>query len=66
MIISQGAHHSDLGGPFNPVPDLKTDTPSLVAARAFEIATLTQWVADFHKERLAAKKDVTANIAHRF
>jgi len=26
----------------------------------------TQWVADFHKERLAAKKDVTANIAHRF
>jgi lysosomal Pro-X carboxypeptidase len=55
VIIDQGAHHSDLGGPMNPVPNALTDTPSLVAARQFEIDTLHSWVAAFHEERRAAK-----------
>ena len=40
VVISLGAHHSDLGGPMNPVPDPKTDTQSLNDAREFEILTL--------------------------
>ena len=39
---------------YNPVPDAD-DTPELIAARAFEIATLKSWVAAFHAERAAAK-----------
>jgi len=55
VVIDQGAHHSDLGGPMNPVPNPASDTPSLVAARQFEVDTLNEWVAAFHAERRAAK-----------
>ncbi len=54
VIIDQGAHHSDLGGPYNPVPS-SLDTPSLVAARQFEIDTLNAWVKEANEERAAAK-----------
>jgi hypothetical protein len=51
VLIDQGAHHSDLGGPYNPVPDPETDTPSLVAARALEIEILNGWVREAAEER---------------
>ena len=54
VFIKGGAHHSDLGNNYNPVPDAD-DTPELIAAREFEIATLKGWVAAFHAERAAAK-----------
>jgi hypothetical protein len=52
--IEGGAHHSDLGNNYNPVPT-KDDTPALVAARQLEISILNEWVAAFHAERSAAK-----------
>ena len=51
VVISLGAHHSDLGGPMNPVPDPKTDTQSLNDAREFEILTLRRWIDEIKKER---------------
>ena len=66
VIINQGAHHSDLGGPYNPLPDSLTDTPSLIAAREFEILTLKRWVQAFHEERRAAKEGIAARRAHWF
>ena len=56
LIIEGGAHHSDLGGPYNPVVDPSTDTPALVKAREFEIATLKKWSAQVRKERLEASQ----------
>ena len=53
LMIEGGAHHSDLGGPGNPVPDAMTDLPSLTKAREFEIATLAGWVAEVKGERKA-------------
>ena len=55
--IVGGAHHSDIGNNFNPIPT-PDDEPALIAARAFETATLTSWVRDFHAERAAAKARV--------
>ena len=66
VLIDQGAHHSDLGESANPVPDPQRDTPALVAAREFEIETLRGWIADFHKERRAAKARLAANERHHF
>ena len=42
IVISLGAHDSDLGGPMNP----KTDThlKSLIDVRKFEIQTLRKWI----------------------
>jgi hypothetical protein len=54
IIIDHGAHHSDLGGPYNPVPSSE-DTPSLVAARQFEIDTVNTWIKEIQAERVAAK-----------
>ena len=54
VYIEGGAHHSDIGNNFNPVPG-DFDTPALVAARAFETSTLKSWIAAFHEERAAAK-----------
>lgn len=51
VIIDGGAHHSDLGGPYNPVADPETDTPSLIAAREFEMATLWKWSQQVSVER---------------
>jgi hypothetical protein len=53
VIIDGGAHHSDLGGPYNPVADLETDTESLIAAREFEMATLWKWSQEVAQERSA-------------
>ena len=50
VVITGGAHHSDLGGPQNPVPS-PDDSPALVSARAFEVATINAWVADVAAER---------------
>ena len=49
-----GAHHSDIGNNFNPLP-IPQDTPEVIAARELEIAYLNQWVREFHAERAAAK-----------
>ena len=65
VLIDQGAHHSDLGGPMNPVP-AATDTPSLVAARQFEIDTLNAWVREFAAERRAAKATIAQQRVHRY
>ena len=51
VIIDGGAHHSDLGGPYNPVADPETDTQSLIAAREFEMATLWKWSQEVSLER---------------
>ena len=60
VMISLGAHHSDLGGPYNPVPTA-SDTASLNKTRAFEIATLQKWIEATHDERAAAKHHVDHN-----
>jgi hypothetical protein len=57
VVIDQGAHHSDLGGPRNPVPS-PDDLPSLVAARQFELDTLNGWVKAAAAERAAAMEAV--------
>ena len=57
VLIEGGAHHSDIGNNFNPVPT-SDDTPALVAAREKELAFLNEWVAAFHGERRAAKAAV--------
>lgn len=59
ILIEGGAHHSDLGGPMNPVPTAN-DSPAVVAAREFEIATLNKWVAEFHAERAESKARLAA------
>lgn len=53
--IKGGAHHSDIGNNWNPIPT-PDDEPALREARELEMATLTKWVADFHVEREASKK----------
>eukprot|EP01052_Picozoa_sp_SAG31_P026545 SAG31_NODE_2414_length_5736_cov_5.853823_1_plen_613_part_00 len=68
VIIGGGAHHSDLGGPANPVPDAETDLPSLVKARAFEKATLSRWVAEVKNKRAhfrtSSNSDAASGQAH--
>ncbi len=54
VFIKGGAHHSDIGNNWNPVPT-SDDEPALIAAREFEMATLRTWVAEFRAERAAAK-----------
>ena len=54
VFIEGGAHHSDIGNNYNPIPD-KDDTPALIAARALETSILKTWIAEFHAERAAAK-----------
>ena len=51
IIIDGGAHHSDLGGPYDPVADPETDTQSLIAAREFEMVTLWTWSQQVSAER---------------
>jgi lysosomal Pro-X carboxypeptidase len=55
VLIEGGAHHSDLGNNYNPVPTAD-DTPALRAARELEISILNEWVAAFHAERRAAQQ----------
>ena len=60
IMIEGGAHHSDIGNNFNPVPDAD-DTPALMAARELEIAYLRQWIAEFHAERAASTAFLARN-----
>ena len=60
--IQGGAHHSDIGNNWNPIPT-EDDEPALINARAFEIETLNQWIQEFHKERNAAKAFILAQKA---
>ena len=53
--IEGGAHHSDIGNNYNPIPS-SDDTPALIAARDQETSILIQWVKEFHEERKAAKE----------
>ena len=54
IYIAGGAHHSDIGNNYNPIPD-KDDSAPLIAARLLEINYLQTWIAAFHEERAAAK-----------
>lgn len=54
IYIAGGAHHSDIGNNYNPIPD-KDDSAPLIAARLLEISYLQTWIAAFHEERDAAK-----------
>jgi lysosomal Pro-X carboxypeptidase len=62
IIIDQGAHHSDLGGAYNPVPT-ETDVASLVNARQFEIDTINSWLQEAVAERKAAKAWAASSAA---
>jgi ureidoacrylate peracid hydrolase len=53
IVIPGGSHHSDLGCARNPTPS-SSDSPALVAARAFEEATLRTWVAEAAAARAPA------------
>jgi lysosomal Pro-X carboxypeptidase len=53
--IEGGAHHSDIGNNYNPIP-ASDDTPALIEARNIETEILMGWVKDFHAERKAAKE----------
>ena len=50
IVIEGGSHHSDLGSGRNPSPS-PSDSQALIAARAFEEATLRAWVAEAALER---------------
>jgi hypothetical protein len=54
-MIEGGAHHSDIGNNYNPIPTTD-DTPALVRAREEEILILRGWIAQFNKEREQAKR----------
>ena len=54
VFIQGGAHHSDIGNNYNPIPD-KDDSAPLIAARLLETNYLKSWIATFHEERAAAK-----------
>jgi hypothetical protein len=53
--IEGGAHHSDIGNNYNPIP-ASDDTPALIEARNIETEILNVWVKEFHAERKAAKE----------
>ena len=55
IMIEGGAHHSDIGNNYNPIPTTD-DTPALVRAREEEIVILRGWIAQFNKEREQAKR----------
>ena len=50
VYIEGGAHHSDIGNNYNPIPT-SDDTVFLIAAREKEIQILHEWVAKFSEER---------------
>ena len=66
VMIEGGAHHSDLGGPTNPVVDPETDTASLNAARQFEMETLYRWSGEVQEERRKAARAAASMPALRF
>ena len=66
VMIEGGAHHSDLGGPTNPVVDPETDTASLKAARQFEMETLYRWSGEVQEERRKAARAADSMPALRF
>jgi len=57
VVVALGAHHSDLGGPYNPVPSKEYDTASLVKTREFEIQTLRKWIAQVGEERARSRTE---------
>ena len=65
VVIVGGAHHSDLGGPQNPVPS-PNDSASLIAARQFEIDTLNTWLHEWKEERKATQAARSSEASFRF
>ena len=54
VMVPQGAHHSDLGGPYNPLPEAAT--AGLAQVRQFEIDTLNLWLTEWRAEHEAARR----------